>query len=222
MIAVKIFVSSLIAGYEQYRAAATGAIETLGHEVVRAEAFPASAATPQHACLAAVRDADLVVLLLGARYGASQASGLSATHEESREARERTPVLVFVESGVDPDADQQTFLGEVQSWSSGHFRASYDDPDDLGGKVVRAIHDFELALSAGPIDDAEMMNRNHAASSSARFHRRSADRGRGRWWTASAGTAARRTGGPSPGPRYAARGAVRRVRSDRRERGHDG
>jgi hypothetical protein len=83
---VKVFISSLISGYEPYRTAVMEAVETLGHQVVRAENIPASPGTPQQACLAAVRDSDLVVLLIGERYGYPQLSGLSATHEEYREA----------------------------------------------------------------------------------------------------------------------------------------
>jgi hypothetical protein len=44
---VEVFISSLIGGYERYRAAAHEAVETLGHQVVRAEDFPASAGTPR-------------------------------------------------------------------------------------------------------------------------------------------------------------------------------
>ncbi len=72
---VKVFISSLISGYEPYRAAVAEAVETLGYQVVRAEDFPASPGTPQQACLAAVRDSDLVVLLIGERYGYPQPSG---------------------------------------------------------------------------------------------------------------------------------------------------
>jgi len=156
---MKIFVSSLISGYEEYRAAAQEAIETLGHQVVRAEEFPASAGTPQQACLAAVRDCDLVVLLVGERYGVPQASGLSATHEEYREARERKPVLVFVESGVEREPAEQEFLEEVQAWTTGHFRASFPSPGTLKTALLRAIHDHELATSAGGVDEADLVAR---------------------------------------------------------------
>jgi hypothetical protein len=151
---VRIFISSVIGGYEPYRAAAAEALETLGHQVVWAEDFPASAATPQQGCLAAVRQSDLVVLLIGSRYGAPQPSGLSATHEEYREAKERKPVLVFVESGVERDQAQQAFLNEVEAWATGHYRRSYSTPDDLKRELIRAVHDHELATSIGPVDEA--------------------------------------------------------------------
>lgn len=158
-VSVKIFISSVIGGYELFRTAATEAIETLGHQVVRAEDFPATPSSPQHACLGAVRDSDLVVLLIGGRYGDPQLSGMAATHEEYIEARERKPVLVFVESGVEREPKQQAFLDEVQAWSTGHFRMSYVTPDDLKRALVRAVHDHELAVSTGPVDEDEMAAR---------------------------------------------------------------
>jgi hypothetical protein len=141
MCSVRVFVSSLISGYEPYRVAAAEAVETLGHQVVRAEDFPASPGTPQQACLGAVRDSDLVVLLIGERYGHPQPSGLSATHEEYREARERKPVLVFVEAGVTRESAQQSFLDEVQAWATGHFRASFSSAAELKAVVLRGLHD---------------------------------------------------------------------------------
>lgn len=159
---MEIFISSVIAGYEAYRAAAAEAIETLGHRVIRAEDFAASPGSPQQACLAAVREADLVVLLMGASYGAVQSSGQSATHEEYREARDDKPVLVFVESGVDREEAQREFLAEVQAWSTGHFRAGFSSPDELKAAIIRALHEYELALSAGPADEEDMASRARA------------------------------------------------------------
>lgn len=167
---VKVFVSSLISGYESYRGAVGEAVETLGHQVVRAEDFPALSGTPQQACLAAVRDADLVVLLIGERYGHHQPSGLSATHEEYREAKERKPVLVFVESGADREPAQQEFLEEVQAWATGHIRAPYTSPDELKAAVLRALHEHELATAVGPVDEAEMIARAKGALPDDRRH----------------------------------------------------
>src|SRR6185295_20078467 len=83
---MRVFVSSLISGMEPLRRAARDAISTLGHQPVMAEDFAARVSSPQVACLGDLRQADLVVLILGDRYGDIQASGLSATHEEYREA----------------------------------------------------------------------------------------------------------------------------------------
>lgn len=156
---MKVFVSSLIGGYEVYRSAVVEAAQMLGHTVLRAEDLGATSASPQQACLGLVRESDVVVLLVGERYGVLQPSGLSATHEEYREARERKPVLVFVEELVTRDARQDAFLSEVQDWSTGHFRSSFADPATLKTAVVQGLHEHELALSSGSFDQAECAER---------------------------------------------------------------
>jgi hypothetical protein len=159
---MKIFVSSVIRGLESYRDAASHAARALRHEVKRAEDFAASAATPQQACLAGIRWADAVILLLGGRYGDRQASGLSPTHEEYREARERCPVLVFIQKNVNFESEQQVFVREIQDWSTGHFTAGFSSPEDLRDGVTAALHDLELSRAVGPVDEAEMLARAKA------------------------------------------------------------
>lgn len=157
------FVSSLISGMEPIRAAARTAVETLRHTPVMAEDFGAQPASPQVACLTGLREADLVLLILGARYGAVQASGLSATHEEYREAKERKPVIAFVQEGVDREPRQAAFVEEVQGWSGGLFRAGFCDAADLQTAVTRALYDYALSTATGPVDDADLTKRAVAA-----------------------------------------------------------
>jgi hypothetical protein len=144
---------------EDYRAAARQAAQTLGHTVTAAEDFRASPHTPQQVCLGAVRDADVVVLLLGARYGAPQNSGLSPTHEEYREARGAKPVLTFVQKGVTREPEQEAFLKEVSTWEGGGYREDFDSPTTLGAAVTRALHDWELSQQAGPVNEEELTAR---------------------------------------------------------------
>ena len=156
---MKVFISSVIRGLEAYRDAASHAARALRHEIKRAEDFAASSATPQQACLAGVRWADVVILLLGDRYGDRQVSGLSATHEEYHEARERCPVLVFIQQNVNFESDQQGFMREVQDWSTGHFTSAFSSPEDLRDEVTAALRDLELSRAVGPVDEAEMLGR---------------------------------------------------------------
>lgn len=96
---------------------------------------------------------------MGGRYGAPQSSGLSATHEEYREARERRPVLVMVQDGVQREAAQDAFVREVQDWAQGHYTNSFAGPDRLRDAVTRALHELELAHATGPVDSDEMLQR---------------------------------------------------------------
>jgi hypothetical protein len=156
---MKVFISSLIAGMQNVRRAARDAVTTLRHEAVMAEDFGAQPASPQVACLTGLRQSDLVVLVLGERYGAEQPSGLSATHEEYREAQGSKPVLAFVQEGVTFEPRQAAFVEEVQGWSGGLFRGGFTVPADLQVAITRALHDYELAKAVGPVDEAALVQR---------------------------------------------------------------
>jgi Domain of unknown function (DUF4062) len=127
--------------------------------VTAAEDFRASPLSPQQVCLTGVREADVVMLLLGARYGTAQASGLSPTHEEYRAARGSKPVLVFVQAGVSPEPDQDTFIKEVGTWEGGGYRQSFATPAALQAAVTRALHEWELSQQAGLVNEQELTAR---------------------------------------------------------------
>ncbi len=155
---MKIFISSLIGGMELFRAAARSAVESLGLEPVMAEDFGARPHSPQIACLDGLRQSVATVLILGANYGALQSSGLSATHEEYHEARERMPVLAFVQEGVDREPSEAAMVDEVQGWSTGLFRSSFRTPEELQAKIIRGLHEWQLANAAGPVDNASLID----------------------------------------------------------------
>lgn len=156
---MKVFISSLITGLEPIRAAARAAVVDLGHEVIMAEDFGAKPTSPQVACLDGVRQAGIVVLILGADYGAKQPSGISATHEEYREARQSRPVIAFVQEGVTRDDAEAAFVKEAQEWTGGLFRGGFSTPEDLKAKIGRAIHEVMLSRAAGPVDEGSLLER---------------------------------------------------------------
>jgi hypothetical protein len=159
---MKVFLSSLIIGMEPFRAAAREALVTLRHEPIMAEAFGAQPNSPQVACLTGLRQSDVVVLILGEHYGAVQPSGLSATHEEYREARGCKPVIAFVQESVARDPRQSEFLKEVQGWEGGLFRGGFASTDDLRIAVTRAVYDYALANAVGPVSPEELLTRAKA------------------------------------------------------------
>lgn len=156
---MKVFISSLISGMEAERAAVKRAIEVLGHQPVMAEDFGARASSPQVACLAGLRDADLVVLILGPRYGATQASGLSATHEEFREAQNRKPILTFVQD-AGAELEQLALIQEASGWEGGLFRAPFSSAQELGERVSRALYDYAIANATAPLDPTTLSARS--------------------------------------------------------------
>jgi hypothetical protein len=154
---MKVFISSLIVGMDALRSAAREAVLQLGHEPIMAEDFGAQPHSPQVTCLSGVRMSGLMILILGAGYGAKQASGLSATHQEYREAKERCPVIAFVEQGVMRDADQAAFVAEVQSWESGLYRDGFSGPGQLRELITRRVHEWELANAVGPVNETQLL-----------------------------------------------------------------
>ena len=154
---MKVFISSLISGFESYREAAVNAVESLGCEVIRAEDFGASASSPQEACLAGVRQADVTILLLGERYGAEQASGLSATHEEYLEGQGRQPVLPFVQEQVDYEAAQAKFIRDVQGWETGNLTVGFTTKDELRSAVTKGLHAHAVSAASGSVDEQELL-----------------------------------------------------------------
>jgi hypothetical protein len=123
-----------------------------------AEDFSARPASPQITCLQGVRGCDLMLLILGLHYGSPQgASGVSPTHEEFLEARDQKNVLVFVQQGESPDPRQTELIAEVQAWQGGYFRTSFATPDQLRDAIVQALHDYELANAAAPLDLHELI-----------------------------------------------------------------
>jgi Domain of unknown function (DUF4062) len=159
---MKIFVSSLISGMEPIRAIVRRVVTTLRHDPIMAEDFGARPASPQVSCLSGVRESDLVILILGEHYGALQPSGLSATHEEYREAKSRKPIIAFVQSGVTRDQEQADFVNEVQAWEGGLFRGAFRGEDDFSIALTRALHDYVVANAVGPIDQHEVTERAKA------------------------------------------------------------
>lgn len=159
---MKIFLSSVIREFGEFREAAVNAIETLGHRVLRAEELGARTESPRTACLGLVREADLTILLLGSRYGDIQDSGISATHEEYREAKQRGDVLVFVQQRVDREQPQEAFVAEVRDYAQGHTVVHFDTPSDLRKKVIREIHRY--VQQTPPVDEVTLHERAIAAT----------------------------------------------------------
>lgn len=157
---MKVFISSVIGGFEEHRAVAEDAVRTLGHEVIKAEDFGASSNSPRIACLEGLRQSDLVILILGDRYGDVQpVSGVSATHEEFREAKDSKEVLAFVGRGEAIEALQRDFIREVQDWNGGLFTENFKNLDELRRAITRTLHGRLIEEAKGPSNTREVVER---------------------------------------------------------------
>jgi hypothetical protein len=119
-------------------------VEHYGHRAVMAETTGAAAASPQRALLDRVAAADIFLLLVGARYGDWQVSGLSATDEEFEEARRRDKDILVLVQEVEREPEQEAFLGRATAgWEGGILRGAFRDASDVGLAVVRAFRNLE-------------------------------------------------------------------------------
>ena len=166
---MRVFISSVISGFESYRDAAASAVEDLGYEVIRAEDFGASVSSPQEACLEGVRQADATIVLLGERYGAKQASGISATHEEYREAQGRQPILAFVKQEAGYEPAQAVFIGEVRAWETGRLTVRFSTEEELRSAVTRGLHDYVVSAASSSVDEEDLLARAEAGVGAPRF-----------------------------------------------------
>lgn len=139
---VKVFISSVIRDFEQFRGAARDAVIKAGMQPVMAEdpvLFPAQSLSPQTVCLQGIDESNVFILILGHRYGDLTESVLSAVEEEYWHARlNEKEIKVFVHS-VDREAEQEKFLTRLSNWESGHFQNPFNSPEDLKLKIIQAL-----------------------------------------------------------------------------------
>ncbi len=142
---MKVFVSSVIREFEQFRGAARDAVIKAGMQPIVAEdpeLFPAQNQSPQTVCFQGIDDCDVFVLILGHRYGDLTESSLSAVEEEYWHARFGVKeIKVFVHS-VEREAEQEEFLKRISEWESGHFQNPFSSPEDLKSKIIQALSEM--------------------------------------------------------------------------------
>jgi len=115
---IRVFVSSVSKGFEEPRSRLMLGLRK-AYDVGAMEEFGAQADPPIDVCLGEVRKSDVVVLIVGPRYGSELPEGISYTHREFREAKRlRIPVLAFsvpAESGLGTEQKKRLddFLAEV-------------------------------------------------------------------------------------------------------------
>lgn len=135
-----VFISSVMAGFDRVRQAAREAVESLQMRPIMAELGGASAQSAQRALLDEVARADVYLLILGERYGASGENGLSPTEEEFEEALRRRKPILIMRQDVDMEPRQRQFLERAGGrWEEGRLWDKFTDERDLGMKIVKAV-----------------------------------------------------------------------------------
>lgn len=150
----RVFVSSVMDGYGDFRAAAIRAIEAVGATPVAFERFGGRDADSEAAYLSEVASSTIYAGLIGARYGARLPSRYAATHAEYLEAeRSGLRLSVWVQQGVEREGPQQSFFEDVRAFN---VYGSYSTPEDLErGLAARlrsiAAEDLSPWCKLGPL-----------------------------------------------------------------------
>lgn len=141
---MRVFVSSVFRGLEEYRAKTVDLIRKGGDEAINMEVFTARAGTSLEVCLEEVRNADVVVLAVGPEYGSvDRDSGLSYTHLEYREAVSvGKPVLAFVVNATDGTRSSASELDDFIREVRAARQAPAIGADELPGEVMAALRRY--------------------------------------------------------------------------------
>jgi hypothetical protein len=168
----RVFVSSVMEGFEVYRLAAKAAIEIAGAEAVLVEDYPSLALSPRNACLDGVRSCDAFVLMVGERGGFVAPSDKLVVEEELDQAETSAlPILIFVKE-CERDRRAQSLVSRISDYSTGYFRSTFSSPESLAQKVEDAVQ--SIALPGGnagmsSIDDCFTAMANLGDQTSVRF-----------------------------------------------------
>jgi hypothetical protein len=158
----RVFVSSVIDGFQTYREAARKGIKAAGGEPVLVnEDFPSLPKSSRNACLDAVASSDIYLAIIGERAGWRAPSGKLVVEEEFEETQNRDmPVLLFL---VDADREEEAkrLAGRLSDYVEGYFRVEVESPTELQEETERALQ----RLIDKPSDEQPDMQRVRDATS---------------------------------------------------------
>jgi hypothetical protein len=142
-----VFVSSVFVGLEEIRDRLKKTIKRAGDVPIGMEEFGARVEEPRDVFLDEVRPTDVVILIVGPRYGSRDTiTDLSNTHLEFREAQQfGIPVLAYLlpkdpALSVEEASALQAFQDEVEVAALEYDRL--DDVNDLPGYAMAALKRF--------------------------------------------------------------------------------
>lgn len=151
----RVFVSSVIKGFEEDREAAANGITDVGGEAIRIETFPSLSVSPRAACLDAIATADAIIVIIGPRPGFLAPSGKYVVEEEWQYARTRsTPVYVFIQN-QELYADAERIASEVSEYVHGRFRRTFETPEELRAEVKSALSGISSRMTT-PTDTTRL------------------------------------------------------------------
>lgn len=160
----KVFISSVISDFEQYRQAAKRAVEIMGDRPVMSEDFGARPYSPEKACITEVETSDVYIVILGEKYGFLTSEGISVTQAEYRAAKDSgRPILAFIKR-CEMEAEQDAFRQEVEKYQEGLFRAAFNGPEDLKDEIIKSLRLLDQMQNAVSEDEFNERVKQHLSS----------------------------------------------------------
>ena len=145
----KVFVSSVVGGMEAFRDAAKQAITLMDYTPIMCEAFSARPYSSEKACIHEVEQCDVYLLILGSTYGYETPEGISVTQAEFEAAKATgKSILAFIQQTPVDDERQKAFIGEVEAYQGGVFRASFSTELELNNEIVKALRHVDTMSQA--------------------------------------------------------------------------
>lgn len=153
----RVFISSVVEGFEAYRQAARDGVEAAGGiPILVNEDFPSLAVSSRNACLDAVESSDIYAAIIGSRGGWTTPSGRLVVEEEYLHARQHNlPTLVFIQDG-NRDADANRLVRHLSDYVDGRFRVQFNTPEDLRTSVERALRNPIQLLQVPPVSPSRV------------------------------------------------------------------
>ncbi|MFC1510203.1 DUF4062 domain-containing protein [Candidatus Omnitrophota bacterium] len=163
----RVFLSSIMEGYSDFRLVAKDAITRGGGDPILIEDYPSVFTSPRNACLDGVHSCDILVLLIGLRGGFLAPSKKLVIEEEYEEAlRKRMKVFVFIQEG-DNDEPSRKFANKVSDYIDGHFRKTFSEVDELGKEIEKSLKpitegwagmEYDTSVVDNKLDDPFQIN----------------------------------------------------------------
>jgi sugar/nucleoside kinase (ribokinase family)/nucleoside 2-deoxyribosyltransferase len=165
----RIFLSSTYSDLAPYRAAVENMVQQYGELFVGMEHFGARSQTPLETCLEEVKGSDVLLVMVGGRYGSLTDAGTSFTQQEVERARDLgIPVYAFLQENPAPASRKETARRKAfVRWLKDRYTwASFNDKASLVTHISAALRRLERTPDLSSESDAwrELVQRAGAAA----------------------------------------------------------
>ena len=170
MTPLTVFISSTFSDLISHRDVLNRELRRAGHKVERMEDFGSSGATPLDACLSAIDRSDVVVLLIGHRYGSIIPNGgVSYTEAEYEYAQASGyQIFAYIRDGFDLAVEAST-EGDDPKRRLLALRATVEEevvvpykgfttPADLSDRILTDVSKWAKPASARPVFDRPLLD----------------------------------------------------------------